>query len=152
MPTPTGIALAMGRKLASHWCYQYSRLCGDAPKPVLYGKSTSSRRSSTTSISCTSHASEESTEVRSTGRIALLCRQVDDIAVACSDPTVAHLGASACCPRIFVKVYTALHGQLLASNHDQARSIRTPLGKFGPHNRVANPMVPMELRRRKVTY
>jgi hypothetical protein len=67
MPTPTVIALAMKRTLTARWGYQCPRLCRDTPKLMLYGRS-SSTRSSTTSISCTPHTSKVSTEVRSTGR------------------------------------------------------------------------------------
>jgi hypothetical protein len=34
MPTPTGIALAMARKLTARWCYKCSRPCRGTPKPV----------------------------------------------------------------------------------------------------------------------
>jgi hypothetical protein len=66
MPTPASIALAlaMERKLISRWCYQYSGPCRDTPKPLLYGKSASTR----SSISCKLHTCEDFTEVRSTGR------------------------------------------------------------------------------------
>ena len=63
MPAPTGIALAIERKLISRWCYECSRPCRDAPKPVLCGKITSTR-SSTTSISLTQYTSEVSNDRR----------------------------------------------------------------------------------------
>jgi hypothetical protein len=53
------------------------------------GKSTSTRFS-TTSISCTRHTSERDVYLgKIDGKLVLLCRQVDDLAVACSDLSVA---------------------------------------------------------------
>jgi hypothetical protein len=69
MPTPTGIVLAMERKLTVRSCYQCLKPCRDTPKLVPYGKSTSTR-SSTTSTSCTPRTSVASTEVRSMGRLS----------------------------------------------------------------------------------
>jgi hypothetical protein len=81
--------------------------CRDTWKPVHCGKGTSTRFS-TTSISCAPHTREVSTEVilddldivcttyersiyrgKIEGKVVLLCRQVDALASACSDPSVA---------------------------------------------------------------
>jgi hypothetical protein len=56
-----------GNNLTARWYYQYSMPCRDTWTPGHYGKSTSTRFS-TTSISCTPQTSKVSTEVRSTGR------------------------------------------------------------------------------------
>jgi hypothetical protein len=80
MPASTGIALAMERKLTARWCYQCSKPCSDTPKSLHCGKSPSTR---------TTHMRNIYSGTID-GKVVFLCRQVDDIAVACSDPPVTH--------------------------------------------------------------
>jgi hypothetical protein len=82
MPTPTSIALAMIRKLTARWCYQCSSPCRDTPKPGI------NEILDDPDFVYTTH---EQRIYRGTmdDKVNLLCRQVDDIAVACSNLTVA---------------------------------------------------------------
>jgi hypothetical protein len=85
-PTPTGIALAMERRLTVRWCYQCLSPYRDTPKLVLCGKA---HQQDPRRPRCRLHHTRAKYLPRHDRRVVLLlCRQVDDIAVACSDPTV----------------------------------------------------------------
>jgi hypothetical protein len=90
-PTPTGIALAIEKKLTARWYYHCPRPCRDIPKPVLCFVGWEQHINNILNDLNTVDTTHERSIYRGKidGKVVHLCRQVDDLAVACSDPSVA---------------------------------------------------------------